>query len=83
MATNIQAAELKKLIHECFEERKSMDSQEHADHHEWIREQIAIAKERKEFWTHLRKTIIEWSIPALFSGIVYLIANGHWPSSSS
>lgn len=78
---------LKAVLEEIFEERSRIDSDAHHVHHQWIQGRIEAEEElreackaRKEMYKELTKIIMQWSIPALFTGALYWLQTGHWPT---
>jgi len=67
---------LKCAVREVLDERAKMPSEEHRDHHDWVRMQIEKQKARTAFW----EAMIAKSLPAI---VVSLIGAGlgwayHW-----
>lgn len=69
----------KELLCEFFDERARVDAETHGEHHQWINEQIAAQKARREMYRTITKAVLQWSIPVIAGAIWYYLTNGHWP----
>ena len=76
---DISEQRFKEILNEFFDERARVDAETHGEHHQWINEQIAAQKARREMYNAITKSAIQWSIPVILSAIGYLLTNGHWP----
>jgi hypothetical protein len=72
---------LRNVLEEIFEERAKIDSQVHADQHQWLTLKIEQEQDRKDMYKELTKAIIQWSVFGLLGGILYWFQTGHWPQS--
>jgi hypothetical protein len=74
---SISKDELKQILEDIFEARAKMDSEEHAEQHEWLRIRIQAEKDRQEFYKEGLKIILQWSIPAI-GGALWYWMQGHF-----
>jgi galactose-1-phosphate uridylyltransferase len=74
---SISKDELKEILEDIFEARAKMDSEEHADQHEWLKTRIKAENDREEFYREAIKTVIQWSIAGMLASIVYFV-QGHF-----
>lgn len=85
--TGIDRDTLKAVLEEIFEQRSRIDSHAHNEHHQWIQGRIEAeealreaCKARKDMYKELTKSILQWSIPFLLTGVWYWLQTGHWPT---
>ena len=78
------------MIEEVFDARARIDADTHGAHHEWVEEQIALIRERRESYRKVRDWVVQWSVLGLLtvlsgwlSGVLgsiwSLLKSGHWP----
>jgi hypothetical protein len=70
---------LKSVMYEVFEELNNIGNNDHSEHHAWIHAQIESEKNRKEMYKAITRSALQWSIPFLFTGVIYWLQTGHWP----
>jgi hypothetical protein len=68
---------IKEIMLEALAQHHDIFIDDHADHHEWIKDRIAAEKAKEEYYKEAKKTIIGWSITALASYALYFIQS-HW-----
>lgn len=54
--------EVKEALMELFEERDRLDSETHAEHHDWIRTRIKTEEARQKMFVEVAKAALQWSV---------------------
>ena len=72
-------ASLGEALKEILEQCASVNDADHSEHHAWIQAHIESEQNRKEMYQTITRTVLQWSIPFLFTGLIYWFQTGHWP----
>lgn len=65
--------ELISVMTEILDERRSMDADEHAEHHAWIQERIEAERARKAMYIECAKAAAQWSVTGILAGVLYYV----------
>lgn len=70
------------VMHKVLDQRRSVSSDEHADHHAYLRTLIEREEARRDMYRKLTVNLLQWSITGLLGIISAKIFTGHWPFSN-
>ena len=62
-----QVQEIATALAEILDQRRAVEESEHAEHHQYIREQIEGQRERRELYAELRKHLVKWGAVGVIS----------------
>jgi hypothetical protein len=65
---------IKCAIRDVLDERSKMPSEEHRDHHDWVRLQIEKERARAELW----RAVLAKSVPAIVWSAVLALSGWVW-----
>lgn len=68
--------EIKRVLNEVLDERRSVDSEEHATHHAFVKSLIVKQELRRQRFEKAQQHAIGWGVITLLSGLGYSIWQG-------
>ena len=71
MTSFVTREDLREILEEIFEARARIDSETHAEQHEWLRERIKVEKDRHEFYKEGVKICLQYSIPVILGAVYF------------